>query len=94
MEIVISTFAMPKSIIGARKLPLVVPDGSTPEEALGVLIDRFGEPLSAELRDEEGKYRTKYLYALNGRFIHSQQGMEAVLAEGDELLIFPPVGGG
>ena len=94
MKISISTFAIIKSIIDARRLPLVVPDKSTVEEALDVLINRFGEPLSAELRDEEGKYRTTYLYALNGRFIHCKQGMETLLAEGDELLIFPPVGGG
>ena len=94
MEIVISTFLTVKAVIGARRMAFEVPNESTVGDALDLLVKRFGQPLAAEICESDGSWKESHVFAVNGQAVRFRQGMETVMQAGDELLIFPPVGGG
>lgn len=70
-----------KDIVGAREMPIELPDGSTVEDVLRAVERQF--PRIAE-------YRGITLTAVNEEYV----GHAARVADGDEVAIFPPVSGG
>jgi molybdopterin synthase sulfur carrier subunit len=84
-----------KKILGQGELELSVPEKSTLQELLAVLVNRFGDPLASLLLERETTNRLPYIrYMVNGRDIAFLSGMDTVLQPGDEVLILPPVSGG
>ncbi|EGB15599.1 thiamine S protein [Pseudodesulfovibrio mercurii] len=94
MRIVIASFATVKAVLGARSFDLDVPDHSTVRDVMAILLDRFGKPLADEMYDSPGCLKENYLLMVNGQTVRFLNGMETVMGEGDELLIFSPVCGG
>jgi len=94
MNVVISSFATVKTVIGERMHNLEVPDKSTVGDVVNILLNRFGQPLVTEMCDKPGSLKESYQLIVNGQSILFLNGLETVMQEGDELLIFPPVCGG
>jgi len=74
-------FASLKDIVGSRQLDLDVPSGATVNDLLERLEKRY---------PKLGPYRSIVLTSLNEDYVDK----EAVVSDGDEVAIFPPVSGG
>ena len=74
-------FAGCKDIVGRSSLSIELPEGSVAEEAFDSLIKLY--PIL-------DRYRKSVLLAVNREYT----GRTAVLLDGDELAIIPPVSGG
>ena len=84
-----------KRILGKREVELLVPKGSTVEDLLRNMGERWGEELSSRLF-EPGTHRlfSHIQIMVNGRAIGFLNRMETVLQDGDNVLILPPAAGG
>jgi molybdopterin synthase sulfur carrier subunit len=84
-----------KQIIGQRLTEIDLPHGSTVEDFLTYLKERWGDQLSACLFDPDSGAVLPYVRIMvNGQTIQHLEGMETPLKEGDEVLILPPASGG
>jgi molybdopterin converting factor subunit 1 len=81
MKIKIKFFAMHRDIVGATEIELEVNDGTELIGLLDLVIDKY--PGLAKIRDTT-------LLSLN----HNYAPDDYILNDGDEVAIFPPVGGG
>lgn len=86
-----------KKILGQGKIDFSLPDGSTVEDLLSILVERWGE-LSSHLSEPEGEDMPPHIRVtrimVNGRDIAFLNGRETVLKDGDEVLVLPIVSGG
>ena len=84
-----------KRILGKREVELLVPEGSTVEDLLRKMTERWGEELSSRLF-EPGTHRlfSHIQIMVNGRAMAFLKRMETVLQDGDDVLILPPAAGG
>jgi molybdopterin synthase sulfur carrier subunit len=95
MKITLHTILGLKQVIGQRLTEIDLPHGSTMEDFLAYLKDRWGDKLSARLFDPaSGAVLPHVRIMVNGQTIQFLEGMETPLKEGDEVLILPPVSGG
>jgi molybdopterin converting factor small subunit len=81
MQITVKLFALMREKAGTDIIPLEVPTGAPVTQALATLV---------------GRYPTLEPYIANTRFsLHMDfVDPETTLAEGDELVLIPPVSGG
>jgi sulfur-carrier protein len=68
-------------------------DGTTVQEVLDGLFDRFGE-LRERISDEDGSLRRFVNVYLSGEDIRFLDGLQTPVADGAELTILPAVAGG
>jgi len=95
MKVTLHTILGIKEVIGQRLTEIELPRGSTVEDFLTCMRDRWGDKLSARLfHPESGAVLPYVQIMINGQTINFLQGMETPLKEGDEILILPPVSGG
>ncbi len=95
MKITLHTILGLKQVIGQRLTEVDLPDGSTVEDLLTYMRERWGDKLSTRLFDPASGAVLPYVRIMvNGQAIHFLEGMETPLKEGDEILILPPVSGG
>lgn len=86
-------FADLAEIAGDRVITVDSEPGDTVGDALETLLD--GHPtLRDRVLDDNGDVADHINVLRNGRNVHYDNGLEATLAEGDELALFPPVSGG
>ncbi|MFC6834951.1 ubiquitin-like small modifier protein 1 [Halomarina ordinaria] len=87
-------FANLAETAGEREVPLDLEAGATFGDALDALLERHPE-LREEVLDDDGDLRghIRVLRNTHNPFV-SDEGYETVLAEDDELAMFPPVSGG
>jgi molybdopterin synthase catalytic subunit len=81
MTVRVRLFAIQRELVGAREVPLALPDGATIEDGWAALVARF--PVLAP-------GRSAVRFARNGTYADPEEP----LADGDELAIIPPVSGG
>ena len=94
-QITLHTILDLKEVIGQRLMEIDLPDGSSVEDFLAYMSERWGEELSGHLFDPAGGAVLPYVRIMvNGQTIQFLEGMETPLAEGDEVLILPPASGG
>ena len=81
MQITVKLFALMREKAGADTIPLEVPAGAVVTQALSTLVCQYPmlEPYMANTR-----------FSLHMDFVDP----ETTLAEGDELVLIPPVSGG
>jgi molybdopterin synthase sulfur carrier subunit len=95
MKVTLHTILGLKRVIGQRLTEIDLPHGSTVEDFLAHLKEKWGDKLSNRLFDPESGAVLPYVRIMvNGQTIQFLQGMETPLKEGDEVLILPPVSGG
>lgn len=58
------------------------------------LIKRFGKKFGDILLDKEGELKPFNLVLVNGRSINVLKKLNTKLKDGDEIALFPPIGGG
>ena len=95
MKVTLHTILGLKDVIGQRLTEVDLPQGSTVEDFLTYLRERWGDKLSTRLFDPDSGAVLPYVRIMvNGQTIDYLEGMETPLKEGDEVLILPPVSGG
>ena len=95
IQVKVHTILNFKKILGRGDIEITMKKGSTVKDVLSTLVETYGESLNAELFDSGGDLFPYIRLMVNGRDIaFLEKKMETVLQEGDEILIFPPVGGG
>ena len=84
-----------KKILGKGETEVSVPENTTLQELVAILVNRFGDELTSLLRGPETRNSVPTIrYMVNGRDIAFLNGMETALQSGDEVLLLPPVSGG
>ena len=81
MKIVVKFFAMHREIIGENELELELDVGTDLKGLLEILIAKY---------PELAKIENNTIISLN----HNYAPDDSVIQEGDEVALFPPVGGG
>jgi MoaD family protein len=95
IKITLHTILELKQVVGQRLTEIDLPDGSTVEDFLTYMKDRWGDKLSTHLFDPDSGAVLPYVRIMvNGQTIQFLEGIETPLVEGDEVLILPPVSGG
>jgi MoaD family protein len=95
IKITLHTILELKQVVGQRLTEIDLPDGSTVEDFLTYMRDRWGDKLSTHLfYPDSGAVLPYVRIMVNGQTIQFLEGMETPLVEGDEVLILPPVSGG
>jgi molybdopterin synthase sulfur carrier subunit len=86
-------YATLRPIVGGSKVSLDCGPGSTFEQLLDELIERW-PALKSELFDRNGQLHNNIHVFLNGRDVRYLGGLGMEIPENAEVRIFPPVGGG
>lgn len=86
LHVTLHLFSHLRFIAGQKELGLDLPEGATLGQALEALVARYPEARPVVYTGSGLGVRL----ALNGRGAHPDQA----LSDGDEVAIFPPVGGG
>ena len=95
IKITLHTILGLKQVTGQRLTEIDLPQGSTVEDFLTYMKERWGDRLSTRLFDPDSGAVLPYVRIMvNGQTIQFLEGMNTQLKEGDEVLILPPVSGG
>jgi molybdopterin synthase sulfur carrier subunit len=89
----LKVFGTLRQFISAKQVEMEVRAGDTVRDALGRLAGDHGA-LGERILDQEGNLQKAINVLVNGRSIHFLEGLDTAIQEGDELAIFPAVGGG
>lgn len=73
---------------------LVVPAGTALDDALAQVAERGGETLLRQLRGSDGRPEPTVIVVVNGRVVGAAERGGFLLADGDEILLMPPIAGG
>lgn len=80
---------------GGHKSQTIEADGVVSVSAvIKILSEMYGEPFRTEILDEHDTLNGDIIVFINGRNIHVLEGLDTVLSDGDELLLFPSTVGG
>jgi len=93
MKVKVRAFAALHDLIGGSVV-LELPEGSTVRSLLEELARRFGRAFREAVLDEGGGLAKFVKVLVNGRDIDFLSGLDTALEDGDEVFLFPPVGGG
>jgi molybdopterin synthase sulfur carrier subunit len=95
IKIKVYTIMELKKICGQREFELSIPQESTVKDLLSLMINKWGDPLSAHLYKPGSDSILPHIRLMvNGRSIDFLKGMETVLQDGDEFQMLPLVAGG
>ncbi|MCS7131500.1 MAG: MoaD family protein [Hadesarchaea archaeon] len=94
MRITIKLFATLREAAGQRLLVEEVPDGSSLGDVVRRICGRLGPEFRKQVLDEHGEPLERVRILLNGHNAIFLGGFAARLKDGDEIAMFPPVGGG
>ena len=84
-----------KQILGQREFEVSIQEGSTVNNLLAWMIERWGDKLSPHLFQPESDRVLSHIRLLvNGRDIQFLNGVDTVLHDGDEFSILPILTGG
>jgi len=95
IKIKVYTIMELKKICGQREFELSIPKGSTVEDLLSLMINKWGAPLSTHLYKPGSDSILPHIrLMINGRSIEFLKGVQTVLQDGDEFQMLPLVAGG
>ena len=84
-----------KQIIGQSEVEISIHEGSSLQELVSLMVERWGTELSSRLFDSDGTSLLPYnRIMVNGRDLTFLDGIKTVLHDQDEIHIIPPVAGG
>ena len=90
----VNFYATYRAMVGQKTIEFDIPSGSTVNQLLDLIIERYPD-FYGQLLDENGElYRHIHVF-INGRdTYYLPQGLKTILKPQDKIDIFPPVGGG
>jgi len=95
MKVTLHTILGIKDVVGQRLTEIELPDGSTMEDFLTYVRERWGVELATHLFHPDSVEVLPYVRVMvNGQSINFLEGMNTPLKDGDEILILPPASGG
>ncbi len=89
----VKLFATLRLLVGEREVEVSAGPGDSVRKVLTELVDKY-PALRQEIFQDDGSLQERVHVFLNGRDVRYLDGLDTVVQEGDELRIFPPVGGG
>lgn len=89
----VKIFATLRLLVGASELDVDGGPGDTVGQVLHRLVERYPQ-LRDEIFSQDGELLDRVHVFLNGRDVRYLGGLQRVIQEGEEIRIFPPVGGG
>lgn len=89
----LKVFGTLRQFVSAKQVEMEVRDGDAVRD---VLVRLAGDhpALGERILDDEGNLRKAINVLVNGRSIKFLDGLDTTIQEGDQLAIFPAVGGG
>lgn len=95
VEIEVEAYFHLQAAVGGRQVRVRIPAGSTVRDLMLAMARTYGPQFAAALFDPEtGELTTFTRILVNGRELSFAGGAEAVLQEGDRIVLLPPAGGG
>lgn len=87
--------SLPDLTLGKKIIPIEIKEGSTLGELLKELSDKYGTSLSKEIYDPQRQaLRDLVMVTINGQLLHTLNGLNTVLQQGDRIIFVPLVMGG
>lgn len=94
MKVKVQLFCGMRLVAQASLVEIDVSENATVAELLERLIDKYGEPMSKEIKDPiSGEYASTIIL-VNGCILSFEQGMSTVLSEGDTVAFLEVITGG
>jgi sulfur-carrier protein len=95
ISVTVHTILDIKKVVGKREVQIALPRRSTVADLLEEMVKSWGEELSSLLFEPDSHEVLSHIQIMvNGRAIAFLNGIRTELADGDEVLILPPVAGG
>lgn len=96
MTVSVKLFANVRTLMGKEEITLSLDPSRnyTIKDILQIITQSQKKELSTMLIEVEGKSRGAVRVLVNGEEIHSLDGSEATVQDGDRITIFPLLGGG
>ena len=94
MEVEVRYYAMLREAAGKRREEVVLPEGSSFGDLMGIVVEKYGPVFRTYVFDDEGRERDYLSFMVNGVSVHSREGFDTPLADGDVVAVLPPIGGG
>ncbi|MCS7216594.1 MAG: MoaD/ThiS family protein [Candidatus Bipolaricaulota bacterium] len=93
MRVKVSLYFPFREEIPENPLVLELPEGAEAAQAVAALVARYPS-LRPRFYDAQGQIHRHISALVNGVSIQYRRGWATPLAEGDEVVLLPPVGGG
>jgi MoaD family protein len=91
----VRTIGLLRSLLGRAELDVALPEGGTVADLLAALVQTYGEQVAPHfVEPEDAAVHPPLRVMVNGRDITVLGGRQAVLQDGDEILVLTPIAGG
>lgn len=95
MKVTVKSILDIKEILGGKRtIEIEIKNNANVLDVLQQLVCIYGELFENRVFEKDGSQKPEIVLFINGTAILAREGLETRMKSGDELLIFPPVGGG
>jgi MoaD family protein len=94
MKVQVRYYAMLREAAGRRSEEVEFLEGSSFGDLMELVVAKYGVVFRRYVFDDEGRERDYLSFMVNGVSVHSRDGFDTPLTDGDVVAILPPVGGG